>query len=226
MSQPILVFDMDGVLVDATESYRETIARTVRYFAGVEISRGEIQDYKNQGGWNDDWKLSHHLIETAGIDVAFEAVKAHFQEVFFGNGTDGLVLREKWLARPGVMEKLNRRFRFAIFTGRPREDADFTLRRFARNLVFDPIVAMHDVEHQKPAPDGLLQITRANGSSQVFYLGDTVDDARAARTAGVPFIGIAAPSNPRHGDLVRLFQAEGAPAIIDDINHLDEVLAS
>ena len=34
MSQPILIFDMDGVLVDVTESYRETIARTVEHFTG------------------------------------------------------------------------------------------------------------------------------------------------------------------------------------------------
>jgi HAD superfamily phosphatase len=50
-----------------------------------------------------------------------------------------------------------------------------------------------------------------------------VDDARCARAAKVPFIGIAAPSNPRYIDLVFLFQEEGAYAIIDDINYLHEV---
>ena len=34
MSRTILVFDMDGVLVDVSESYRETIARTVEHFTG------------------------------------------------------------------------------------------------------------------------------------------------------------------------------------------------
>ena len=58
------------------------------------------------------------------------------------------------------------------------------------------------------------------------YIGDTVDDARCARAAKVPFIGIAAPSNPLYIDLVFLFQAEGAYAIVDDINYLDEVFAS
>ena len=32
MSQPqVLVFDMDGVLVEVTESYRETIVQTVKH---------------------------------------------------------------------------------------------------------------------------------------------------------------------------------------------------
>ena len=35
MNQPLIVFDMDGVLVDVTESYRETIAHTVEHFTGV-----------------------------------------------------------------------------------------------------------------------------------------------------------------------------------------------
>ncbi len=41
----VLVFDMDGVLVDVTDSYRETIVRTVEHFTGRTITRESIQDY-------------------------------------------------------------------------------------------------------------------------------------------------------------------------------------
>src|ERR1017187_1232804 len=120
MSQPILVFDMDGVLVDVTESYRETIAQTVAHFTGVEITRDEIQDYKTRGGFNDDWKLSHHIISSNGVDAPFDKVVEHFQELFLGHAADGLILRERWIARPGMLEKLHQQFRFAIFSGRPK----------------------------------------------------------------------------------------------------------
>jgi HAD superfamily phosphatase len=100
------------------------------------------------------------------------------------------------------------------------------LNRFAPKLVFDPIIGMYDVAKHKPAPDGLLQIRNATGDSKLYYIGDTPDDARCARAAGVPFIGIAAPSNRRYLDLVFLFQAEGPFAIVDDINYLEEVLPS
>ena len=226
MSRPILVFDMDGVLADVTESYRETIAQTVAHFTGVEIASEQIQDYKNRGGFNDDWKLSHHIIASAGVSVPFEKVVEHFQKLFLGHGADGLILRERWVARRGVLEKLNQRFRFAIFTGRPKPEVELTLNRFAPRLVFDPIVGMYDVANHKPAPDGLVEIRNASGDSNLYYIGDTPDDARCARAAGVPFIGVAAPSNPRYLDLVFLFQAEGAFAIVDDINYLEEVFAS
>jgi HAD superfamily phosphatase len=221
MSKPVLVFDMDGVLVDVSESYRETIARTAEYFTGVKVTREEIQELKNQGGWNDDWRLTHHIVRAAGVEASFEEVTAEFQKLFRGNGSDGLMLRERWIARPGVLEELSEAFQLAVFTGRPREEAELTLRRFAPHLGFDPIVAMEDVENHKPAPDGLLRIAGAT-----CYVGDTVDDARAARAARVPFVGIAAPANPTYIDLVFLFQAEKAYAIVDDINFLGEVFSS
>lgn len=222
--KPMLVFDMDGVLVDVTESYREAIAQTVEHFTGTRITNDRIQEYKNSGGWNDDWQLSHHIVTGAGVSVPFEQVKGHFQSIF--TGTEGLIMREKWVARPGLLEQLNQNFKFALFTGRPKTEAQFTLRRFAPELVFDPIVGMYEVESHKPAPEGLLNIRKCQGDRPMFYIGDTVDDARCAKAANVPFIGIAAPGNPRYLDLVFLFQAEGAQAIVDDINYLEEALAS
>jgi len=209
--------------VDVTESYRETIARTVRHFTGAAITRERIQEYKNEGGWNDDWKLSHHIVTSAGVDVPFEEVKGYFQKLFLGDGSDGLMRRELWVARPGVMERLNQQFQFALFTGRPKSEARMTLDRFAPALEFAPIVGMYEVENHKPAPDGLLQIRAANPDRKLFYVGDSVDDASCAHSAQVPFIGIAAPSNPLYLDLVFLFQAAGAYAIVDDINYLEEV---
>jgi len=221
VSRPILIFDMDGVLVDVSESYRETIAQTVEHFTGAPVARARIQEKKNQGGWNDDWKLSHHLVTEAGVDAPFEYVKEHFQKLFLG----GLIEREKWIARPGTLERLAERFQFAVFTGRPREEARLSLNRFGPELVFDPLIAMEDVVHHKPDPEGLLRIAGQN-ASQAFYIGDTVDDARAARAARIPFIGIAAPSNPLYLDLVFLFHDEHAYAIVDDINYLEEVFAA
>jgi len=221
---PLLIFDMDGVLVDVTASYRETIARTVEHFTGRQIAHHQIQQYKNQGGWNDDWKLSHHIVTLAGVDVPFEEVKRHFQSIFHGNGSDGLMLREQWVARPGLLENLNQNFRFALFTGRPRWEAELTLQRFAPHLVFDPIIGMDEIVNHKPAPDGLLAIRQPD--AKCYYIGDTVDDARCARAANVPFIGVAAPSNPLYLDLVFLFQEQGAFAIVDDINYLPEVFCS
>jgi HAD superfamily phosphatase len=219
-----LVFDMDGVLVDVTESYRETIRRTVRYFTGQEICNGRIQDLKNQGGWTNDWAVAHRIIEDLGVEADFSSVVVQFQRIFLGDGNEGLMLRERWIARPGLLERLGERFGLAVFTGRPRSEALTTLRRFAADVVFDPVIGAEDVANGKPAPDGLLRIAREAPAGRIVYVGDTVDDARSAKAARVPFIGIAAPDSPARKELLELFAAEGAVAVLEDINHLEGVL--
>jgi HAD superfamily phosphatase len=220
----LLVFDMDGVLVDVSESYREAIQQTVAHFTGQRITRESIQDWKNRGGWNDDWALSTAIIRDAGVQADYDAVVKHFQTIFHGNGSNGLIMRERWIARAGLLERLSERFQLALFTGRLRWEAELTLRRFAPALRFEPIVGAGDVPNHKPAPDGLLHISKLIPESGLWYIGDTVDDARSAKAAGVPFIGIASPTSERRDELVSLLRAEGAKAVLDDINQLEGVL--
>ena len=224
MSNDIIVFDMDGVLVNVTGSYRETIRQTVNHFTGCEITQELIQDYKNSGGWNNDWALSQKIIGDLGTALEYRVVVDYFQSIFFGNGTDGLILREQWIARDGLLEALNRRFGFGIFTGRLRVEADVTLQRFARHLEFEIIVADDDVANSKPAPDGLHMIAARFPGRKIWYIGDTVDDARSARSAQVSFIGIAGRENPRHDEVVKLLKRENAIAVLESINELETVL--
>ena len=224
MSSDIIVFDMDGVLVDVTDSYRETIRQTVNHFTGREITKELIQDYKNSGGWNNDWALSQKIIGDLGTVLEYRVVVDYFQSIFFGNGTDGLILREKWIARDGLLEALNRRFGFGIFTGRLRAEADVTLQRFARHLAFEMIVADDDVANPKPAPDGLHMVAARFPGRKIWYIGDTVDDARSAKSAQVSFIGIAGSENPRRDEVVKLLQQESAIAVLESINELETVL--
>lgn len=68
----ILVFDMDGVLVDVSKSYRETIKRTVALYlkralglkgdAGPLVSDADIVAFKEIGGMNNDWDVTTGLL--------------------------------------------------------------------------------------------------------------------------------------------------------------------
>jgi HAD superfamily hydrolase (TIGR01548 family) len=212
----MLVFDMDGVLVDVTESYRETIVKTVEHFTGQTISRDSIQDYKNQGGWNNDWLLSQKICHDFGVDLAYQDVVDYFNYLFLDQG---MIHRERWLPRPGLLDQLSERFDFAIFTGRTTEEAEITLQREGvRDRFF--LVSANDVECEKPAPDGLLKIVALYPGKTLLYIGDTVDDARCAKSASVPFIGIAARHSPRRQELADLLRLEGAIQVIEDINEI------
>ncbi|HVT93196.1 MAG TPA: HAD-IA family hydrolase [Bryobacteraceae bacterium] len=216
----VIVFDMDGVLMDVTDSYRESIVRTVRHFTGTAVSRERIQDYKNQGGWNNDWALSQRLAADLGVDVPYEEVANYFVSIFLD---EGLIHRERPIPASGLLERLAGKYELAIFTGRSRKEATISLAREGWLGHFH-LVASDDVENEKPAPDGLLQIAALKPGKQLLYIGDTVDDARSGKAAGVPFVGIASPTSPKRAELVAALESEGAVAVLNDVNELESLL--
>jgi len=212
---------MDGVLVDVQASYIATVVETVRSLSGRPIDVSAIHDYKAAGGWNDDWALAQHLVGQLGVALSYEDVGREFQRIFLGTNGDGLIQRERWMPTDKTMDSLSASFGFAIFTGRPREEAEYTLQRNASAYSFDPIVAANDAA-PKPAPDGLLLI-RQRLEGWVVYVGDSVDDARSANAARVPFIGVRS-AHSSSARVVDAFKELGAIDIIDDINDLPSAL--
>jgi HAD superfamily phosphatase len=68
----LIVFDMDGVIVDVSASYREAVRRTARLFLtgiGSEntlpdplFSLADLAGVKQAGGLNNDWELTYHVL--------------------------------------------------------------------------------------------------------------------------------------------------------------------
>jgi len=224
--ESLIVFDMDGVLAEVTESYREAIMQTVQHFTGKQIDRELIQDYKNRGGWNNDWALSQQIAADLGVEVDYNTVVDRFNVFFLGPKGDGegLIQRELWLPKAGFLERLGKRHELAIYTGRVRYEVAITLRRFANGVSFDPILCADEIVVGKPAPDGLIEIQRRKPARKMWYVGDTVDDARCARAAGIPFIGVAAMSHSKRAALIELFTQENAAAVVENVNEIEEVL--
>jgi HAD superfamily phosphatase len=89
----LIVFDMDGVLVDVTSSYRETVRRTARLFFGQ--SHGsealpeplfpleDLAEVKRSGGLNNDWDLSFRIVSMLFTKVA-------------GKGCEDILSDEPW----------------------------------------------------------------------------------------------------------------------------------
>ncbi len=220
----VIVFDVDGVLVEVTASYRETIRATVHYFTGDDVSNDVIQEYKNAGGWNNDWDLSHKFVLDRGKQVDYQTIVDRFNRIFLGENGDGLINREEWIPRAGFLESLSGQVSLAIFTGRLRYELEPTLNRFAREILFTPAITADDVKRQKPAPDGLHLIQRAYPNRSIWYLGDTVDDARSAADAGVPFVGVSSATAPRQQELTDRLAALGAIAVLSDVNQLPQLI--
>lgn len=206
-----LAFDMDGVLVDVRGSFRIATEHTVEALGGTAVRSGEIAHLKHAGGFNNDWDVTRELLLQRGIAVPRARVIAVFNDFYLGrNGRRGLILEERWLLPRETLRRLRRRYRLAIFTGRPRADALFTLRRFRVEAAFDALLGLEDTK-PKPHPDGLRQLRRRHAGLPITaYFGDTVDDARCAASARVPFVGIADRRSAHGRELAKLFAAAGS----------------
>ncbi len=217
-----LLFDMDGVLVDVRESYRKTIARTVESFTGVEPSPQEIQRLKNEGGYNCDWSLTERLIRDAGMKADRQAVVDRFQRLFLGENGNGLIRNERIVVNPEMLRRLKETYRLGVVTGRPATETRLTLNRLNLTDMFDVVVTRDDIapESGKPEPDGLLQAMEKLGVTGGVYLGDTVDDIRAALRARLVPLGVTAPGAGRNTRR-RLLEA-GAVRVLNSVNKLED----
>lgn len=223
MFQPeVIIFDVDGVLVDVRGSFHRTTLETVRYFTNKRVTARELQKWKNQSGYNDDWKLSTAWVQSLGGKFEYAEVKRKFVELYWGaNGERGNVEREKWLLPKPQLRRLAARAELAIFTGRVRQELDHTLERSGVREYFGSIVTAEDVSKHKPDPEGLLAILRGRDPTKSVYVGDNVDDALAAQAVGIPFVGVVSrgieQSRAREAVLRRL----GAKAIVEHVKELE-----
>ncbi|KOX93575.1 TIGR01548 family HAD-type hydrolase [Haloarcula rubripromontorii] len=58
MQVDAVVLDIDGVLVDVADSYRRAIVESIDRVYGDTIEKAAIQQFKDAGGFNNDWELT------------------------------------------------------------------------------------------------------------------------------------------------------------------------
>jgi HAD superfamily hydrolase (TIGR01548 family) len=78
MEVDAVVLDVDGVLVDVEDSYRRAIVESVERLYGRTIDDGDVQAFKNAGGFNNDWELTYAaalfvLARREGLEMDVEA---------------------------------------------------------------------------------------------------------------------------------------------------------
>jgi HAD superfamily hydrolase (TIGR01548 family) len=221
-----ILFDMDGVLVDVSSSYRLTIQKTVLFFAGEEASPQEIQQLKQQGGYNNDWDLTEAILEKRDKRFPKIEVIKKFQEIYLGtNGNPGLIDNEKWLLHINQLIRLHEKYLLGIVTGRPKQETDYVLAKFGVQKFFNAIIVMENypVEKAKPDPYPIQLALEKLEVKEAVYVGDSVDDIVAAKRAGLKAIGCIPPGMEAE-PLTSLLLAKGAEVVLNSVSKITEVL--
>ena len=193
----LLIFDLDGTLVDTLDPtfrcFQHAVAPVLGRTPSIEeiLARFGPADHKIVA----EWVGEPHAAE------AVERLYTCYESAFQNAGPF-----------PGMLEVVRDARRVgkktAIFTGRGRASTEAILKGMGLENLFDVVVCGDDVEHSKPAPDGLLRILDLLNldAETAVYIGDTVKDLEAARGAGVASIAALWGSPERH-----LLQIQGSP---------------
>lgn len=223
-----VLFDLDGVLADVSRSYRRAIIETCAAF-GVTVTTEQIALAKAEGNANNDWILSQRLLARQGVERTLQEVTATFERIYQGTeSAPGLRATETLLCEANVLKRLALRVPLAIVTGRPRADAMRFLAEKGILPVFRTLVCMEDAA-LKPSPEPAEKALRRLGVRSAWMIGDTVDDVRCARGAGVIPLGIVQPGEAgdpaaREAAALTLLKA-GAARVLDRVDQIEELLS-
>jgi histidinol-phosphate aminotransferase len=217
----LIVFDMDGVLIDVGESYRLAVKKTYEYLSGKELQLETIQEAKNLGGLNNDWDLTEYLLNQSGVEMDKRIIIDKFQEFYFGENGEGLIQNEQLLICKNILKSLAKDHQLSVFTGRPKKEAIFSLEHFGIKHLFSEIITMDDLDDdlQKPNPYGLFMIMSKLKPKNTFYLGDTIDDMQAAMGAKIHGIGVLPPQD-KSKELKKLLKSKGAMIVLNSVNEI------
>ena len=170
---------------------------------------------------NWDW------VSSLGTPTTYEAARAAFNNFYWGSaGRPGNVLNEKLLITPRQIEKWASCYELNLFTGRNRREFSFTFEKWPAARHFRTVITMDDVTKIKPHPEGLYKILEGRDPEKALYLGDNIDDALAARDAGVPFMAIIAAHEHGYRARAAAFRKLGALALLPRATALNAWLAN
>lgn len=184
----VLLFDMDGTLVDTRRSFDETVAQLVERYSGQPLPEGHLDALRAEGGFNDDWDATVELLRRRGITKTYAEIAPEAQALYLQLAPQ----TESWLVEPAVLERLKQRYRLAVATGRCRGEFDPIWKNRFEPL-FEIVICQDDGPEweRKPEPRILHEALLSLGAEGGLYIGNSVDDMRAAKTAGMIPVGVA-----------------------------------
>lgn len=183
-----VLFDLDGVLVDACEWHRASLNEALREICNYEISMED--HYKEFNGIPTKVKLKK-LSDMGVIDTdCFEAVESLKQQKTIEVINKLAFVRQEKIELMKYLKQRN--IKIACYTNSIRETATLMLEKTGIKDYFDLIVTNQDVSKSKPDPEGYNYCinTLALSKNEVIIIEDSDKGFQAAIASGAKVIRV------------------------------------
>lgn len=188
MQPKAVLFDLDGVLIDATEWHFEALNRALKLF-GYQISRYEHLAAYN--GLPTRTKLEMLSLEK-GMPKALHSLVGRLKQVY----TREEILRHCWPSfdKEYMLSRLRRDgFRMAVCTNAVAESAELMLQRAGLRQYFEFVLSNEEITRPKPDPEIYLKAIERLGiaAAEAVVVEDAQHGVEAARRAGTRVLQVA-----------------------------------
>lgn len=212
----LIVFDLDGTLVDSTQDLATAVNGTLeRLRPGTPpLALDVVRSYIGEGAG----RLVSQSLARAELQVTLETALEVFLEIYAG------CLLESTRPYPGVQAALQAlsSSTLAVLTNKPGGFSRTILQGLGLLESFAAVVGGDEMPAKKPDPGALLllmerfQVT----AGETLFVGDSAVDVATARAAGVRMVGVSYGLDPRG------LTAAGPDLLLDDLGRLFSYLAS
>ena len=181
-AQPVILFDLDGTLIDSTEAILES------FRISFELLGGEAPDPEAIKA-----QVGHPLADMyRSLGVPQERLEEY---VLTYKENYRQVHTEKTILLPGAEEAVRRAAEFArlgIVTTKTGRYSRELMEHFGLMEYFEVLVGSEDVSRHKPHPEPIWTALERMGTGResCWMIGDTCMDLEAASAAGIRRIGL------------------------------------
>ncbi|WP_394781824.1 phosphoglycolate phosphatase [Undibacterium sp.] len=201
------IIDLDGTMLDTAPDFLVAINRMRAEFSLAALDLETIKNFVGKGSEN----LIHRVlsVDYPAAEVArhFDAAMDSYQRHYLGINGDYSTLY------PGVIEGLQalraKGLRLACVTNKPIAFTTPLLKKKSLDGYFDVVYGGDSLPRKKPDPLPLLQVCTDFDlpPAQVIAIGDSSNDAIAARAAGCPVLSV--PYGYNHGEAIQNIDSDG-----------------
>lgn len=215
MGDFLLLFDLDGTLIDSVPDLTNALNEVLREYGHPPLSRAEVAPMVGDGV---PALVGRAFAARGASTVEAAAALPRYIEVYEANATNltrpypGVVATLAALRRDG--------YRTAVCTNKLQQATETVLQGLELAMLFDGVAGGDRYPVKKPDPGHLLRLIDELGGSpeRAAMVGDSENDAAAARAAGLSLILMGygyARTDPK---------TLGAAAVLDHFTELPPTL--
>jgi phosphoglycolate phosphatase len=208
------IIDLDGTMLDTVPDFHVAINRMRAELGLAPIAAERIKLMVGKGSEN----LIHSVLaldyDAAGVAQHFSAAMDAYQRHYLAINGDHSALYPEVAAGLAALKAAG--LRLACVTNKPIAFATPLLKQKGLAGYFEVVYGGDSLAKKKPHPMPLLQVCAdfALQPAQVVAIGDSSNDAQAARAAGCPVLTV--PYGYNHGESIHDTDSDG---IVDTLLH-------